>query len=333
MSAVIQLARGNVPLDLWVMVLPGLWFGAVLGMHLTSRLGRMECARAPKDETKASAAPALAQPKPCTVPVFWEAGPPVEVPGEKKAWNGLFLFLLLGSFMPAIVSGATGAIPWDDLASAWYMPLVGIGGCTLASSTPVGGAILFIPVLTSLDVPASEAVAFGVATQMIGMGLFATLRMTRMKLHILVGASGKPQPDAAGKPKRFSSSAGEMAKQLKFTVWVVLGGWAGVAVGFFALETDADQPVRFIFGTLESFFLYYVLNELCKKLDALKDDDGKKLGVFSHRSQWKERCCTGHDGCTAWVSARGSARLLVLLCVLLLFDIGRTFLWFVDGAK
>lgn len=148
--------------------------------------------------------------------------------------------------MPAIVSGATGAIPWDDLAAAWYMPIVGIGGCTLASSTPVGGAILFIPVLTSLDVPASEAVAFGVATQMIGMGVFATLRMTRMKLH-----KGESKD---GKWVRWRE--GEMAKQLKFTGWVVLGGWAGAAIGFFVLETDADQPVRFIFGALESFFLF-----------------------------------------------------------------------------
>jgi hypothetical protein len=44
--------------------------------------------------------------------------------------------------------------------------------------------------------------------------------------------------------------------------------------------------------------------------------------------QWEFACNTGHDGCTAWQKARGDARLLVLLIVLLAFDLGRTFLWF-----
>jgi hypothetical protein len=49
--------------------------------------------------------------------------------------------------------------------------------------------------------------------------------------------------------------------------------------------------------------------------------------------QWISACNTGHDGCTAWQKARGDARLLVLLIVLLGFDLGRTFLWFDQQAK
>ena len=44
-----------------------------------------------------------------------------------------------------------------------------------------GGAILFIPVLTSLGISAQQAVAFGVCTQAIGMGVFGTMGMARMQ--------------------------------------------------------------------------------------------------------------------------------------------------------
>jgi hypothetical protein len=49
-------------------------------------------------------------------------------------------------------------------------------------------------------------------------------------------------------------------------------------------------------------------------------------------SQWQFACSTGHAGCSAWQKARGDARLLVLLIVLLAFDLGRTFVWFSQQA-
>ena len=93
----------------------------------------------------------------------------------------------------------------------------------------------------------------------------------------------------------------------------------------------------------------------------LKDDDGQQPSFLSHRSkvsairllacsddrmwlynnhatcgcsdsQWQFACSTGHAGCSAWQKARGDARLLVLLIVLLAFDLGRTFVWFSQQA-
>ena len=75
----------------------------------------------------------------------------------------------------------------------------------------------------------------GVATQMVGMGLFATLRMSRLKLHKgapSIGADGQPTPH------RYSCTDGELMTQLRFTGWVICGGWLGAACGFFLLEID-----------------------------------------------------------------------------------------------
>ena len=71
----------------------------------------------------------------------------------------------------------------EKISSFAYLPFLGIlgllsftsayflqnalhpTGATVAMSTPVGGAIVFVPVLTSLDISATAAVAFGVTTQ------------------------------------------------------------------------------------------------------------------------------------------------------------------------
>lgn len=139
-----------------------------------------------------------------------------------------------------------------------------------------------IAVLTAIDIPARQAVAFGVATQMVGMGLFATLRMSRLKLH--KGAPGKGA-DGRPLPRRYSCRDGELTTQLRFTIWVVLGGWIGAVAGFFVLETDRDLPIRFIFGALESFFLYYVLRLYSDEMAPLKDNNGQQPSFLSHRSQ------------------------------------------------
>lgn len=158
------------------MVLPGLWFGAVLGMHLTNILGALECSLPPANvpptcepEPEPELQP-VPEPEPqpvpdpelklvvesapkcsCTAPIFWPPGPPVETLGERKAWNIVFLLLLVASFLPAVLAGLSGSVEWEEMRDAWYMPLVGICGCTLASSTPVGGAIFFIPGNSSSD--------------------------------------------------------------------------------------------------------------------------------------------------------------------------------------
>ena len=123
---------------------------------------------------------------------------------------------------------------------------------------------------------------------MVGMGLFATLRMSRLKLH-----KGAPEKGADGSllPRRYSCRDGELTTQLGFTIWVVLGGWIGAVAGFFVLETDRDLPIRFIFGALESFFLYYVLRLYSDEMAPLKDNNGQQPSFLSHRSQVRTFTC------------------------------------------
>ena len=78
----------------------------------------------------------------------------------------------------------------------------------------------------------------GVATQMVGMGL--SLRnsadepaQAAQRCTVdTIGADGKPTPH------RYSCTDGELMTQLRFTGWVICGGWLGAACGFFLLEID-----------------------------------------------------------------------------------------------
>ena len=45
------------------------------------------------------------------------------------------------------------------------------------------------------------------------------------------------------------------------------------------------MPIRFIFGALESFFLYYVLRLYSDEMAPLKDKNGQQPSFLSHRSQ------------------------------------------------
>ena len=61
-----------------------------------------------------------------------------------------------------------------------FMPFVGVGAATLANAVPVGGGIVFFPFLLASGLAGTfNAVAFGVATQMLGNGTFGLLGWLR----------------------------------------------------------------------------------------------------------------------------------------------------------
>jgi len=63
----------------------------------------------------------------------------------------------------------------DELLSASAMPLLGIGSAALANAVPVGGGIVFIPILSLFNVHIALGASFAVATMTFGNGIFGFL--------------------------------------------------------------------------------------------------------------------------------------------------------------
>ena len=63
----------------------------------------------------------------------------------------------------------------DEMLSAWGMPLLGIGSATLANAVPVGGGIVFVPILHLFGYEIKLGTAFAVATMTFGNGVFGLL--------------------------------------------------------------------------------------------------------------------------------------------------------------
>ena len=63
----------------------------------------------------------------------------------------------------------------DEMLSAWGMPLLGIVSATLANSVPVGGGIVFVPILHLFGYEIKLGAAFAVATMTFGNGFFGFL--------------------------------------------------------------------------------------------------------------------------------------------------------------
>ena len=63
----------------------------------------------------------------------------------------------------------------DEMLSAYGMPLLGIGSATLANAVPVGGGIVFVPILHLFGYEMKLGAAFAVATMTFGNGVFGFL--------------------------------------------------------------------------------------------------------------------------------------------------------------
>lgn len=67
----------------------------------------------------------------------------------------------------------------EEITDAWPMPFLGIVAATIAMATPAGGGIVYFPVLTLFKISTEEAIAFSLASQFIGSGVFGTVNWMR----------------------------------------------------------------------------------------------------------------------------------------------------------
>lgn len=63
----------------------------------------------------------------------------------------------------------------EMLLSAYAMPLLGIGSASLANAVPVGGGIVFVPILRFFGIELQLGAAFALATMTFGNGVFGFL--------------------------------------------------------------------------------------------------------------------------------------------------------------
>jgi len=68
-----------------------------------------------------------------------------------------------------------GTLDREKILSAWGMPLLGIGSATLANAVPVGGGLVFVPILHLFGYEMKLGAAFAVATMTFGNGVFGFL--------------------------------------------------------------------------------------------------------------------------------------------------------------
>ena len=142
------------------------------------------------------------------------------------------LIALSGIALLIIAFLAQGRVSPAELASVWFMPFLGIVGATVAMSTPAGGGIVFFPTLVLLGVAPVNAVAFSVATQTFGMGIFGTYNWSRKA------------PEAILKPA---------------VVLVALGGWVGVLLALFVFPLTSARAVRLLFSTFGLCLALYIV--------------------------------------------------------------------------
>lgn len=92
--------------------------------------------------------------------------------GELPRGVVYFLALRFALFIFLLVLGAAVLSP-ERWRQFWFVPPMGFAGVMIpASGLPVGGGILFFPVLRLAGVSAKDAVVFGVGAQSAGGGVF-----------------------------------------------------------------------------------------------------------------------------------------------------------------
>jgi len=112
------------------------------------------------------------------------------------------------------------------LVDTWYVPIMGIVGCTIPSGgAPVAGGVVFLPILTMKHIDAHEAVAFAASTQMIGVGIFAPMGWMSRDPSVLMGSFLKPMFPFAFAGLLFSYLVTPLNKSdevlLAFTIFVM----------------------------------------------------------------------------------------------------------------
>lgn len=109
---------------------------------------------------------------------------------------------------------------------AWYVPIMGIVGCSIPSGgAPVTGGVVFLPVLTMKKIEVHSAVAFSAATQMFGVGVFAPMGWMSRDPSVLMLSFLKPMFPFALAGLLFSILVTPLEKSeevlLAFTIFVL----------------------------------------------------------------------------------------------------------------
>eukprot|EP01125_Pyxidicula_operculata_P022301 TRINITY_DN9040_c0_g1_i1.p1 TRINITY_DN9040_c0_g1~~TRINITY_DN9040_c0_g1_i1.p1 ORF type:complete len:347 (+),score=44.10 TRINITY_DN9040_c0_g1_i1:32-1072(+) len=155
------------------------------------------------------------------------------------------------SYFFGLVFDGTGFLLWillinvlltqDEMRELWFMPFIGVLGATVAMSTPAGGGIFYFPAITALRCSPQNAVAFNLAGQSTGMGLFGAASWIRKSRDSII-------------------------------FWVVglatFTGWIGTLLSL-AVEVHQELPLRIIFLIFSFLLLLYVIYLLWK--DKTKD--------------------------------------------------------------
>ena len=139
-----------------------------------------------------------------TAPTIWSRGDTCYIVVALVAWGILAL-----------------SIPSEELPHVWAMPFLGVCSGIVGNAFPVAGGVIFVPVLLVLGEPVHAAVAFSVATQSFGNGVFGVTNW--------------------------------LLKDPEAFIWpvlppVLLGSWLGVYLAIFAFPAGNGTVIRAMCG-------------------------------------------------------------------------------------
>eukprot|EP01098_Paradermamoeba_levis_P014245 TRINITY_DN6738_c0_g1_i1.p2 TRINITY_DN6738_c0_g1~~TRINITY_DN6738_c0_g1_i1.p2 ORF type:complete len:345 (-),score=98.30 TRINITY_DN6738_c0_g1_i1:469-1503(-) len=194
-----------------------------------------------------------ATPAPKSTPGGWqrfddEKPPPEIKPWHKQLWEFLgpsedqyrqyfagLIFDLTGLLVVIIL--ILTLLTGEEITKAWPMPFLGIIAATIAMATPAGGGIVYFPVLTLFNINTEEAIAFSLASQFIGSGVFGTVNWMR---------------------KSWSS----------IILWIccvlTIFGWAGAVISSLYFGTSKKFTPRLTFSVFSLFLALYIIYGLKK---------------------------------------------------------------------
>lgn len=101
----------------------------------------------------------------------------LSLPLEGSVQRGPLGFLVIRIVLFVVLTAVAGLrVSADVHHYFWFVPCMGFVGCMIPSAgIPVAGSIIFMPLLLMAGVKPDACVAFGTATQAVGVGIFAPL--------------------------------------------------------------------------------------------------------------------------------------------------------------
>lgn len=154
--------------------------------------------------------------------------------GEPPLWSwvdGLVLGVAVVAWMVGLLT-----LPSEEVGHLWFMPLIGICSATVGNTFPVAGGVLFVPFFLIVGLHIKNAVAFSVATQTIGNGVF--------------GVTSWLVRDST-------------AFVLPVIPVILCAAWSGVLLSILVFPISNDYAVQALFGIFSLLVAARVLYQLC----------------------------------------------------------------------